>query len=188
MKRTFLTIFFAAYYIFMPFVMVNCSVADQPYALDDEALVSSESVDEDALEECMNMEFLVEECIAILQSESDRIAEEEALVTAATLALDQFEECQLEEEIVMAVAANVLLQTADGTTDTTTPETVTEDVVDCAATIESTISAYQICDELTTSEKYTDCKTLENAVDDAVEACEIDAETVTEDFCSSLTA
>lgn len=66
MKRIFLTLFFASYYFFMPFVMIHCGVEDRPYAVD--ASVSASDA-EYTYEECEEMEFLIEECIDVLQDE-----------------------------------------------------------------------------------------------------------------------
>lgn len=189
MKRIYLTVLFASYYFFMPFVMVNCSTADAPYALDPADVSASESDAESQakLEECQKMEFLIDECIDILQAESDRIAVELATIQAATLMIPDFENCQLEENVTQALQKGLAFQTTSST-DVETPATTEEDAITCDTIIETVVQSYQICDALTSSEKYPECSDLETAVDDAVELCDQNDDAVTEDFCSTLTA
>lgn len=125
MKRVFLTLFFGCYYFFMPFVMVNCDVKDEPYALQTDAS-ASESESETAptgaytLEECQEMEFLIEDCISILQEEEDRIKAEKSTVSAGADVVSNFESCQLEENISPATVQELQKATtddADGSSD-----------------------------------------------------------------------
>jgi len=185
MKRTFLTLLFATYYFFMPFVMVNCSSTDQPYALDADAAVND---DEPNLKECLIMEFLVEPCIEILQAEEERIQLKQSKVAAAAAMVTDFQACE-QAEIITAEAHASTFQTDDEEPVETEPDPDdTEDVVDCESVIADMISAYQICDALMAAEKYEDCDEIEQAVEDAVGKCDESLEGVTKDFCNSLTA
>jgi len=192
MKRACLTVFFAFYVIFMPFVYVNCSVADTPYVIGDD----SES-DAELLAECQTMEFVTADCVDILQAEEDRIAASESAVASALINIEDFEACKSEADI----SALIKFQTTDEeaadetTTDgedpyseTATDETTEEDTLDCETVINAMISAYQVCEELSTSEKYYDCDDIEDAMNEAVQACDDGSSDVSQDFCSTLTA
>lgn len=168
MKRICLTLFFATYYFFMPFVMVNCgSTIDEPFALS----ASTGATEDQVLAQCQSMQYLVESCVDVLAAEEARIESEKASVTAATLLIEDFSSCETAETI--------------SATSTVTNSTET---IDCSTTVQSLIEAFQYCDVLSTSEKYDGCDDVESIMDDAVDSCDADSNSVTEDFCNSLTA
>ena len=145
----------------MPFVMVNCGGAqDEPYALS----ASTNKTDDEILAECQAMTYTVESCVDILNTHNEEVATNKATVSAASLLTDDFVSCQSVEDIASY-------------TD-----------IDCSTTISEMISAYQICGELSSSEKYTGCDDVESVVDDATDSCDQNSSEVTSDFCASLTA
>lgn len=196
MKRIGLTLFFATYYFFMPFVISSCSqVSDQPFALsgDSTSVTPSTSAsvdtDDDRLEECQKMEFLIESCIDVLQAESDRISQEQSRVSSAVAVLSEFQTCQTIEDI-SGETTNLKFQIADDTENDDEVEVVEDTGPDCEAVIADMVSAFQTCEALSNFEKHDGCNDVEKAIDEAVEACDDpDSETVvTDDFCSTLTA
>ncbi|MBF0107318.1 MAG: hypothetical protein HQM16_18560 [Deltaproteobacteria bacterium] len=211
MKKILLTLFFATYYFFMPFVMVNCiSVADKPYALDADASLSDEDGDYTP-EECQQMEFTITACIDVLQQEDERIKQEKSTINNGALLVADFETCQSQVSIssdttqAAEAATDVATLSADATTEETdetassdegdeandtesASDTETVSGPDCESIIADMIAAYQICDELKPADKYEECEDVESTMDDAVEKCDAGDESVTEDFCSSLTA
>lgn len=172
MKQIFLTAFFTLYVLFMPFVYVNCSVADEPYAVTEE----TESEDE-TLARCEGQEFVTAECVDILQAESERVTSEEAQVSEAESELSDFESCKTVAKV----------STDSSSTEDSTESTETESV-DCATVIATIVSAYQVCDELREADKYSDCSSVEDSVNAALSDCDDGDSTVTSDFCSTLTA
>lgn len=168
MKRLYLTLFFAVYTLFMPFVMVNCGVADVDYvknSQDTEANADVSSTSE--LEECQAQEFLTEDCVDILQAEEDLVITDKQSVTTGLSAAVDFESCQSIDVIA---------------------DSETSDSIDCTTAIADMTAAYQICDSLSSSKKYDGCIDVEFYMEDAVDACNDQDENVTEDFCSTLTA
>lgn len=176
MKRFGLTILFATYYFFMPFVMVNCtSVADEPYALNADASENEDSSNAE-LARCQQLEFIVADCVDVLQAEEERLLDEEAKVNTAFEELDNFATCQAQE-----VIAPVEEESDD------TEEDTTEDVLDCTQTIATVIEGYQTCGENAQIEEFYYCTDVNAAIESAVSACETGDESITEDFCNSLT-
>lgn len=168
MKRIYLTLFFAVYTFFIPFVMVNCGAADVNYvANSQDAEANADLSSESELAACQEQEFLTQDCVDILQAEEERIATEEQTVATGLNSAQDFESCRAIESIV---------------------ESETSDGIDCSTAMANMTAAYQICDELSSSEKYDGCVDVEFAMEDAVEACDTQDDSVTDDFCSTLTA
>lgn len=186
MKRFLLTIVFTVYTFFVPFVMVNCSSAqDEPYALD----VNADTSDAAELEECQEMEFLVDECVDILQAENDRIETEHAQIITASELLADFTTCQAYESDSTSTTTST--STATSTTTSTSTSTATDtddDLSDCADTIDVVVTAYQICDSLSAADQYDECADVITSVEDTVTLCDDDSDDVTADFCALVTA
>jgi len=180
MKRIFLTLFFASYYFFMPFVMVNCGVADEQFTIDAGA---SESDSTDALDQCQKMEFLVDDCIDILQQEEERLQQDQSKISASATQVDDFTSCQTEETISSGSDETP----SDDETDPSDDETAGEEA-SCEDVIADMVVSYQICSDLSSSEKFDECEDVEEVVDDAVRRCNNGSITITQDFCSTLTA
>lgn len=181
LKQFLLTIALTIYTFFVPFVIINCSGApDSPYALDPN-VTASES-DATILEECQNMEFLIQECVDVLQEENDRVATEQANVEAASLILDDFSACELYDD----TTTETLVKMA--ATSTSTSTSTDEDLTACPETIASVVDAYQACDGLDADERYDECDDIIDTVEDATDLCDDDDETVSEDFCALLSA
>lgn len=172
MKKTFLTLFFAIYYFFMPFVMVNCQVKDNPYALNETAAAST------SLEVCQQMDYVVAECVQILQQEEERIQEEKEAVLNAEAVLSDFITCQ----------SSFTSPTADTATTEEISETDATEIVetlDCPTIVQGISEADVICALLEDDAKYEGCDNVEEAVADALANCETD-ETMEASFCSAL--
>lgn len=169
----------------MPFVMVNCGTGDQPYALDADAAVSEDS--DDLLEQCQDMEFLVQSCIDVLQEEEEKIQEEESKISSAAAQVGDFVTCQSEESISDSDSDSESDTSTESSTDPDSASSESE-VVDCSVVISDLIASYQICTGLTSSEKYDDCEDVEETVEDAVTKCDESSTDVTADFCNTLTA
>ncbi|MCP5464312.1 MAG: hypothetical protein H7A33_04720 [Deltaproteobacteria bacterium] len=198
MKRTTLTVLFTLYYIFSPFVILNCSVVDEQYdVLNDEPEQATISA-----AECEAMEFLSADCVdVLLEQEEERLAEESKISSALNQEED-FQSCRLvedladdsssESESTVSLMAFQTEDTEDDTeADTDSADESTEDsedtaALDCAPVIEDLVDAYQIC--ASTSEDYDGCDDILDTVDQAVTDCDSDSEDVSDDFCASLTA
>lgn len=175
MKRLGLTFLFATYYFFMPFVMVNCtSVADEPYALNVNASENEDSSNAE-LARCQQLEFIVADCVDVLQAEEERLLAEEAKVNTAYEALDDFEECQSEDVIALE----------DNTSEDETESE--DDILDCPTTISTVIDGYQACSENAQTTEFYYCTDVNASIEDVVAKCQQGDDSVTDDFCNSLT-
>lgn len=148
----------------MPFVLINCSVADEPYALTTDV---SAAESDDLLKECQRMEYLVAECIDVLQQEAERIAAELAQVEAAAGELAAFDECKTAGDLTMAPDSS-------------------ESGASCEGIIADVLGVNDICLTLSDSDKYADCDDIEDAVDEASLQCAKGSIKVSDSFCKSL--
>lgn len=151
----------------MPFVMVNCSTKDNPYALDETAAAST------SLEVCQQMDYVTATCVQILQQEAERIEEEKEIVAVAEAAINDFIDCQ----------SSFTSPTASTTMEDS--GAIELDVIDCPMIIQGFAEAELICSLLTEDEKYTGCDNVEEAYVNALTACEMDDSTDAS-FCSAL--
>src|SRR5689334_21406685 len=126
MKKAFLTILFTNYILFMPFVMVNCSMSDEPYnklpgANGNE--VEAEPTPEEIFAECKDREYLTADCVGVLQDDADAQAEEEATVNNAAQDTADLITCPDEIATVEDTTTTVTTDTSgsSGETTTTTP-------------------------------------------------------------------
>lgn len=165
MKRFFLTIFFAFYHMFMPFVLLNCSSSDLPYVTQANA---DESVDDAAkLEACNEQSFLTEDCVEVVQAASEaEDAAAEAVLTAYD-ALSDFIQCE-----------TTSIATADAEEDA--------DAIDCEQVVADVLDGFDACQEGSVSGKDYSCGEIEDTVSSAATSCDAGDESVTADFCGIL--
>lgn len=174
MKRVKLTILFATYYFFMPFIWLNCSSApDVDYVVSSDSsnteAVASES---DSVDDCQSNEFLTASCVDVIQEEEDRVSSEESEVSTAEDSITDFQDCYTYEE---------------STTDSTEDEEADSETVDsCVETVATMTSAYGTCSSLSDDEKYSGCEEVEDEVNAAIDLCDTDDESVSQDFCGLL--
>jgi hypothetical protein len=182
MRKLILIIVFAAFYIFVPFVYVNCSGQDLPYIMGDEPEFSENEL----YEQCLELDVLISSCVDVLQQYEEERQEQESLVASVSETLDSFEICQVEENIASLTKMIKHQETEDD--EVVDTEEAATDSVDCSTVIADMVMAYQICTDLDNSDKFDDCYDVENTVDHAADLCDAEVDTITEDFCSSLTA
>ncbi len=151
----------------MPFVMVNCGKVDKPYALDEGAIAST------SLESCQQMEYVVAECVAILQQEEERIQTEKEAVATAEAAIPDFVTCQQ--------TFTTPSTTTEGTDTTTTEVVIT---LDCPTIVTEFSEAFMICASLDASEKHLGCDNVEEVQGNAETACA--ASSIDATFCETF--
>lgn len=165
MKRFSLTVFFAFYHMFMPFVLLNCSSSDLPYVTQANA---DESVDAAAeLESCLEQSFLTEDCVDVIQAASEAEGNAEEAVTVAYDALPDFIQCE-------------------STSSSTEDAEEDADAIDCAQVVADVLDGFDACQEGTVSNKDYSCDEIEETISSATDSCNADDESVTADFCGIL--
>lgn len=162
-KRVILTSFFATYYFFVPFVWLACTSVDEQYVIGDDEPTAAES-----LEECQSSEFLTADCVEILAEEEERVQEEQASILAADTALDDLEDCYTFEQAE----------------DTSDDDEETETTNACEDTVNAILAGFETCVALEDQNKYFECSTIEDAVNDTADLCDTSSSEVTDDFCS----
>lgn len=188
MKKAFLTTLFTTYILFLPFIVVNCSLLhpeDAPYnKLDDGS--DAEASDEEILADCENRDYLTADCVSVLQDESDRIATEQATVTAAARETTDLIQCQdvMEEEALDAA------DTTDDAADASATETTTTETVDCDTTLTDILAAVQICEADTSGDYADNCAMVDDVINSELFNCDAAVEETyfySESDCSDAT-
>jgi hypothetical protein len=209
MKKIYLTILFTNYILFMPFVMVNCSLLhpdDAPYdKLTQNADNDAAAAADDPLADCQNMDYLTADCVTVMQDESDRIATEKATVAVAAKETTDLVQCPsvMEEDVIAAEAAAAAAETAAAdttTTDTTTTDatatetettpTVTTPTIDCATTLSDTVAAQVICEADAADDYHDNCKIVDDTLNTMLFDCDALIEQTyiySEDTCADAT-
>lgn len=160
MKKLFWSTIFSAYFIFVPFFWMACSVGDDTQYV----VVSGSQSQDEELNACLTQEFLTEDCVQVVAEENERLQAEQGAVTTANASLNDFADCQL------YIAS----------------EEASEDEGACDTTVQAVLSGYEYCIALADDEKYYECSAIEDSVEALISDCDLAADSVSQDFCALL--
>jgi len=206
MRKLLLILAFTSFYIFVPFIYLNCSGQDLPYILGAQPSFS----DEEKLEECLKLDVLISSCVDVLQDYEESLKSQENTVASVAQTLDSFEFCQGEETLSDTTLTVVKYQaqeevvdedvaaTGDVETEGTEETTAADDVVQteeetasattCATIVTDMVTAYQVCVSLSETDKFDDCYDVEHVMESAQGLCDTGDELVSQEFCTSLSS
>lgn len=158
MRRFFLMILFASYYMLLPFVM-NCGGKDLPYVVENQDSQDA-AAGGNTLQNCQAQEFLTADCVDVMAQAQEQLAADEATIRAGWNLLDDFATCQ---------------QTFDATACNTTLEDFLDAYQICVnnnSVAAANQSAY--------------CTDIKDVVEEAAQACDAGLADVSAAFCAAL--
>jgi len=144
------------------FALACSNVADTPYIVSTGGEVDAS----ENLARCQSQEFLTADCVEVLAGEAEQEQEDQALVLAASLNVNDLSGCFGYEAMDANSAAT------SGT--------------DCSEVVETLLAGFDVCVARAEAEKYYECLSIEDSVNETVELCDASSPDVTTDFCALI--
>lgn len=158
MRRFFLILLFASYYMLLPFVM-NCGGKDLPYVVENQDSQDA-AANDNTLQNCQAQEFLTADCVAVILQAQEQLAADEATIRDGWNLLDVFAACQ-------------------GTFDATSCNTTVENFLDAYQICSTNDSA-------AAANQSAYCIDIKDALEEAADQCDAALSGVSAGFCAVL--